>query len=121
MIIRLHGRTLTSAITPDPLAADRHASAEHARRSPHHSGSRRPAGHARGLGPEETEEENAGCGDILAPSWCIDSLTPLNWLGFARRYFTLYESGVLSYAFHPGEPVRDQISLGQAAISNEPC
>ena len=44
-----------------------------------------------------------------------------NWLGFARRYFTLYESGVLSYAFGPGEPVRDQISLGQAAISNEPC
>lgn len=40
--------------------------------------------------------------------------------GFARRYFTLYESGVLSYAFGPGEPVRDQISLGQAAISNDP-
>ncbi|KAF9650754.1 hypothetical protein BDM02DRAFT_3092654 [Thelephora ganbajun] len=40
--------------------------------------------------------------------------------GFARRYFTLYESGVLSYAFGPEESVRDQISLGQAAISNEP-
>ena len=44
-----------------------------------------------------------------------------NWLGFARRYFTLYESGILSYAFGPGEHVRDQISLSQAAISNEPC
>ncbi|PPQ95634.1 hypothetical protein CVT26_008663 [Gymnopilus dilepis] len=37
--------------------------------------------------------------------------------GFARRYFTLYDSGLLSYAFEPGQPVRDQIILHDAAIS----
>ncbi|KAF8807598.1 oxysterol binding protein [Phlegmacium glaucopus] len=40
--------------------------------------------------------------------------------GFARRYFTLYQSGILSYAFEPGQPVRDQISLHNAAISTAP-
>ncbi|KAF8912866.1 oxysterol binding protein [Gymnopilus junonius] len=37
--------------------------------------------------------------------------------GFARRYFTLHDSGLLSYAFEPGQPVRDQIILHDAAIS----
>ncbi|KAI0321105.1 Oxysterol-binding protein-domain-containing protein [Amylostereum chailletii] len=37
--------------------------------------------------------------------------------GFARRYFVLHESGVLSYSFEPGKPARDQILLQQAAIS----
>jgi hypothetical protein len=41
-------------------------------------------------------------------------------LGFARRYFTLYQSGLLSYAFEPGQPIRDQIFLHQAAISTAP-
>ncbi|KDR85198.1 hypothetical protein GALMADRAFT_331731 [Galerina marginata CBS 339.88] len=40
--------------------------------------------------------------------------------GFARRYFTLFESGLLSYAFEPGQPVRDQILLHNAAISTAP-
>ena len=40
--------------------------------------------------------------------------------GFARRYFTLYHSGVLSYSFEPGQPARDQILLPQAAISTAP-
>jgi hypothetical protein len=40
--------------------------------------------------------------------------------GFAKRYFVLYESGILSYSFNPGEPVRDQISLAHAAISTAP-
>lgn len=40
--------------------------------------------------------------------------------GFARRYFTLYQSGLLSYAFEPGQPVRDQIFLNNAAISTSP-
>lgn len=40
--------------------------------------------------------------------------------GFARRYFTLYHSGVLSYSFEPGQPSRDQILLPQAAISTAP-
>lgn len=37
--------------------------------------------------------------------------------GFARRYFTLYHSGVLSYAIEPNQPARDHILLPQAAIS----
>ncbi|TFK40958.1 Oxysterol-binding protein-domain-containing protein [Crucibulum laeve] len=37
--------------------------------------------------------------------------------GFARRYFTLYNSGLLAYSFEPGAPVRDQIFLHHAAIS----
>ena len=125
VIIRRH--IWPDARYPIPLYADQHhlhASAEHTRRSPHHSGSHRLPGHARRLGPEKTEEENAGYGGIISPLRGTlirspHSATP-NWLGFARRYFTLYESGVLSYAFGPGEPVRDQISLAQAAISNEP-
>ncbi|KAF8973772.1 oxysterol binding protein [Flammula alnicola] len=40
--------------------------------------------------------------------------------GFARRYFTLYQSGLLSYAFEPGQPIRDQIHLNHAAISTAP-
>lgn len=37
--------------------------------------------------------------------------------GFARRYFVLYQSGLLSYSFEPGKPSRDQIELPHAAIS----
>lgn len=107
------------------LRRSRDASAKHTRRRPHRPGTRRFPYHARGLGPQEEEEENAGYGGIIsrirgALIHSTHSAAP-NWLGFARRYFTLYESGILSYAFGPGEPVRDQVSLGQAAISNEPC
>ncbi|KAI0082200.1 hypothetical protein K474DRAFT_1688199 [Panus rudis PR-1116 ss-1] len=38
--------------------------------------------------------------------------------GFARRYFVLHRSGLLLYSFEPGQPTRDQIHLGQAAISS---
>lgn len=37
--------------------------------------------------------------------------------GFARRYFTLYQTGLLSYAFEHGQPVRDQVYLNHAAIA----
>ncbi|KAF5368616.1 hypothetical protein D9758_002382 [Tetrapyrgos nigripes] len=37
--------------------------------------------------------------------------------GFARRYFVLQQSGILSYSFEPGQPVRDQLYLPNAAIS----
>ncbi|THU91620.1 oxysterol binding protein [Dendrothele bispora CBS 962.96] len=37
--------------------------------------------------------------------------------GFARRYFVLQQSGTLSYSFEPGQPIRDQIFLPNAAIS----
>ncbi|KAJ6604398.1 oxysterol binding protein [Mycena vulgaris] len=40
--------------------------------------------------------------------------------GFARRYFTLYQSGILAYAFDRGQPVRDQVSLHHSAISTAP-
>ncbi|KAF9270440.1 hypothetical protein L218DRAFT_993055 [Marasmius fiardii PR-910] len=40
--------------------------------------------------------------------------------GFARRYFTLYQTGLLTYSFEPGQPVRDQIILQTAAISTAP-
>ncbi|KAI9512618.1 Oxysterol-binding protein-domain-containing protein [Russula earlei] len=38
--------------------------------------------------------------------------------GFARRYFTLYQDGLLSYSFGPGKPVRDELSMSQAALSS---
>ncbi|KAI0067905.1 hypothetical protein BV25DRAFT_1834873 [Artomyces pyxidatus] len=37
--------------------------------------------------------------------------------GFARRYFVLLQSGLLSYAFEPGKPFRDEIFIPRAAIS----
>ncbi|KAL1729778.1 Oxysterol-binding protein-domain-containing protein [Schizophyllum commune] len=40
--------------------------------------------------------------------------------GFARRYFTLYQSGILAYSFEPGQPIRDHIDLHHAAISSTP-
>lgn len=40
-----------------------------------------------------------------------------NVTGFARRYFTLQQSGLLSYSFQPGQATRDQILMTQAAIS----
>ncbi|KAI0706084.1 Oxysterol-binding protein-domain-containing protein [Cytidiella melzeri] len=40
--------------------------------------------------------------------------------GFARRYFTLRQSGNLSYSIEPGHPPRDHILLPQAAITTSP-
>lgn len=40
--------------------------------------------------------------------------------GFARRYFILLQSGLLSYSFGPGQPTRDEIFLPRAAISTAP-
>jgi len=40
--------------------------------------------------------------------------------GFARRYFILQQSGLLSYSFEPGKPSRDEIFLPRAAISTTP-
>lgn len=37
--------------------------------------------------------------------------------GFARRYFVLHESGILSYSLSPKHPVRDQIAIPHAALS----
>ena len=48
------------------------------------------------------------------------SIRPDPRAGFARRYFTLHASGLLSYSFEPGQPPRDQVLLNQAAISTAP-
>ncbi|KAF7306694.1 PH domain-containing protein [Mycena indigotica] len=40
--------------------------------------------------------------------------------GFARRYFTLYQNGVLAYSFNQAQPIRDQLSLHDSAISTAP-
>ncbi|KAJ7225771.1 oxysterol binding protein [Mycena pura] len=40
--------------------------------------------------------------------------------GFARRYFILYQNGMLTYAFDRGKPARDQLSLHCSAISTAP-
>jgi oxysterol-binding protein-related protein 3/6/7 len=40
--------------------------------------------------------------------------------GFARRYFVLSQSGILSYSFGPGLPARDHIVLPHAAITTSP-
>jgi hypothetical protein len=37
--------------------------------------------------------------------------------GFARRYFTLYQSGILSYSLGHKQPARDQVDLLEAAIT----
>lgn len=40
--------------------------------------------------------------------------------GYARRYFVLRTSGLLSYSLEPGMETRDQVSLLTAAISTTP-
>ncbi|KAG6861216.1 hypothetical protein C0995_002565 [Termitomyces sp. Mi166 len=54
--------------------------------------------------------------DIVCEGWVLKKRRK-KMQGFARRYFTLYESGVLSYSFEPGQPVRDQVTLHHAAIT----
>jgi oxysterol-binding protein-related protein 3/6/7 len=74
-----------------------------------------------------------GPGDIVHQGWVLkkrrkkmqgtDSCNLLPIIsdctkGFARRYFVLYKDGLLSYSFGPGKPVRDELSMSQAAISS---
>jgi hypothetical protein len=67
------------------------------------------------MGSQETQEEDAGFGHPFPVSPLTRSST-----GFARRYFTLYQSGILTYAFDRDQPVRDQVSLHHSAISTAP-
>jgi hypothetical protein len=67
---------------------------------------------------EEEAEEDAGC--VSFYRICVEQLISLLWSGFARRYFTLYESGVLEYAFEPHKPARDHLLMQSAAISSSP-
>ena len=73
------------------------------------------------MGAEEAEEEDARCAleSMCCPQSATRSLMP-PISGFARRYFTLSASGVLSYSFEPGQPARDEVLLTQAAISTAP-
>lgn len=57
--------------------------------------------------------------DIVCEGWVLKKRRK-KMQGFARRYFTLYPSGILSYSFEPGQPIRDQVSLHHAAISTAP-
>ncbi|OCH96631.1 hypothetical protein OBBRIDRAFT_743469 [Obba rivulosa] len=56
---------------------------------------------------------------IICQGWALKKRRK-RMQGFARRYFTLQQSGILSYSFEPGQPIRDQIALPQAAISTAP-
>ncbi|KAJ7492874.1 oxysterol binding protein [Mycena latifolia] len=56
---------------------------------------------------------------ILREGWVLKKRRK-KMQGFARRYFTLYQSGILTYAFDRGQPVRDQVSLHHSAISTAP-
>jgi len=68
------------------------------------------------MAPQEEEEEDAR---FVLP-W--DHYSPLNAqnVGYARRYFYLQANGTLSYSLQPGQPIRDQILLHNAALSSSP-
>ncbi|KAJ3907829.1 oxysterol binding protein [Lentinula edodes] len=55
-------------------------------------------------------------GPILQEGWILKKRRK-KMQGFARRYFMLDQSGILCYSFEPGQPIRDQIHLPNAAIS----
>ncbi|KAG5648139.1 hypothetical protein DXG03_006093 [Asterophora parasitica] len=57
--------------------------------------------------------------DVVCEGWVLKKRRK-KMQGFARRYFTLHQQGILSYSFEPGHPIRDQISLHQAAITTAP-
>ncbi|EGN95002.1 hypothetical protein SERLA73DRAFT_113704 [Serpula lacrymans var. lacrymans S7.3] len=54
--------------------------------------------------------------DIIYRGWVLKKRRK-KMQGFARRYFVLHQSGILSYSIDPKRPTRDQIFLPQAAIS----
>ncbi|KAF5377565.1 hypothetical protein D9615_005220 [Tricholomella constricta] len=59
--------------------------------------------------------------DVVCEGWVLKKRRKkMQVKGFARRHFTLHQSGILSYSFEPGQPVRDQVSLHHAAISTAP-
>ncbi|KAH9898579.1 Oxysterol-binding protein-domain-containing protein [Cubamyces lactineus] len=62
---------------------------------------------------------SSAAGTVICDGWMLKKRRK-RMQGFARRYFTLYSSGLLSYSFEPGQPTRDQLLLTQAAISTAP-
>ncbi|QRV91560.1 hypothetical protein RhiJN_19578 [Ceratobasidium sp. AG-Ba] len=60
--------------------------------------------------------EAAVPGDILCRGWFEETRKKMQ--GYARRYFVLTVSGVLSYSFDPKSPMRDSILLRHASLSS---
>ncbi|KZT06798.1 uncharacterized protein LAESUDRAFT_725561 [Laetiporus sulphureus 93-53] len=77
----------------------------------HHASPRPPFGHS---GPSGIPGDQ-----IICKGWVLKKRRK-KMQGFARRYFTLQQSGWLSYSFEPGQPSRDQVFLPQAAICSTP-
>lgn len=57
--------------------------------------------------------------DVVCEGWVLKKRRK-KMQGFARRYFVLHRTGLLSYSFEPGQPIRDQLSLRGAAVSTSP-
>ncbi|ELU43243.1 Erf4 domain-containing protein [Rhizoctonia solani AG-1 IA] len=55
--------------------------------------------------------------DILCRGWMLKKRRK-KMQGYARRYFVLTNSGVLSYSFDPKSPTRDSILLRHASLSS---
>ncbi|XP_006454509.1 hypothetical protein AGABI2DRAFT_114262 [Agaricus bisporus var. bisporus H97] len=70
-----------------------------------------------GMGSQETQKEDARHVFRVCHVSCVHNLI---FPGFARRYFVLFNNGLLQYSFEPARPVRDQLSLHNAAISTAP-
>ncbi|CAK5265274.1 unnamed protein product [Mycena citricolor] len=58
-------------------------------------------------------------GAVIREGWVLKKRRK-KMQGFARRYFTLYQSGILVYAFDRDQPIRDQVSLHHSAVSTAP-
>ncbi|KAG8895866.1 hypothetical protein FRB99_000307 [Tulasnella sp. 403] len=54
---------------------------------------------------------------ILCQGWLLKKRRK-KMQGYAKRYFTLSSQGILSYAFQPSAPIRDQITLRLASITS---
>lgn len=70
-----------------------------------------------GMGSQETQKEDARHVFRVCHVSCVHNLI---FPGFAQRYFVLFNNGLLQYSFEPARPVRDQLSLHNAAISTAP-
>ena len=68
------------------------------------------------MAPQEEEKEDAR---FVLPSNHCSPLDAQN-VGYAKRYFYLRANGTLSYSLQPGQPIRDQILLHNAALSSSP-
>lgn len=68
------------------------------------------------MAPQEEEEEDAR----FVLLYIHHSLLDAQDVGYARRYFYLRANGTLSYSLQPGQTIRDQLPLHNAALSSSP-